>query len=59
VRYTRARHLPPLKILPVTLPTPAWPVGIMTLKNRTPSPVAKLFIACLHDVARPLAKQAL
>jgi hypothetical protein len=31
----------------------------MTLKNRTPSPVAKLFIACLHDVARPLAKQAL
>jgi len=32
------------------------PVGIVTLKNRTLSPVAKLFIDHAHDVARPLAK---
>lgn len=27
-------NLPPLKVLPVNLPIPPWPVGIMTLKNR-------------------------
>ena len=52
-------HLPPLKVLPVRLPTPAWPVGLMTLKNRTPSPVTKLFIDCLREVTKPLARQAL
>jgi hypothetical protein len=29
----------------------------MTLKSRTVSPVAKLFIDCAHEVARPFAKQ--
>jgi hypothetical protein len=33
------------------------PVGIVTLKNRTLSPVAKLFIDHARDVARPLAKK--
>jgi DNA-binding transcriptional LysR family regulator len=50
-------NIPPLKVLPVTLPVPAWPVGIMTLKNRTLSPVTKLFIECAREVAKPLAKE--
>ena len=48
-------NLPPLKVLPVTLPVPPWPVGIMTLKNRTHSPVTKLFIECAREVVKPLA----
>jgi DNA-binding transcriptional LysR family regulator len=48
-------NLPPLKVLPVKLPIPPWPVGIMTLKNRTISPVAKLFIEHAREVAKPLA----
>jgi DNA-binding transcriptional LysR family regulator len=50
-------HLPRLKVLPVHLPVPAWPVGIMTLKNRTISPVAKLFIDCAREVVKPLARK--
>jgi DNA-binding transcriptional LysR family regulator len=49
-------NLPPLKILPVELPIPPWPVGIMTLKNRTVSPVAQLFIDCARDVANTRVK---
>jgi DNA-binding transcriptional LysR family regulator len=48
-------NLPPLKVLPVTLPIPPWPVGIMTLKNRTLSPLVKLFIECAREVVKPLA----
>ncbi len=48
-------HLPPLKVLPVDFPSPPWPVGIMTLKNRTLSPVAKLFIEYAREVVKPLA----
>lgn len=33
-----------LKILPVALPREPWPVAILTLKGRTISPVANLFI---------------
>lgn len=39
-----------LKILPIKLPAQPRPVGIVTLKNRTQSPVAKLFIECVHRV---------
>jgi DNA-binding transcriptional LysR family regulator len=49
-------NLPPLKILPVKLPIPPWPVGIMTLKDRTLSPVAELFIDRAREVVKPLAK---
>jgi DNA-binding transcriptional LysR family regulator len=45
-----------LKILPVELPTARRPNGIVTLKNRALSPVAKLFIDCAREVAKPLAK---
>lgn len=37
-----------LKVLPIKLPAQPRPVGIVTLKNRTLSPVAKLFVECVH-----------
>ena len=46
-----------LKILPVELPTALRPNGIVTLKNRALSPVAKLFIDCAREVAKPLTKR--
>ncbi len=46
-----------LKILPVELPMARRPNGIVTLKNRAISPVAKLFIDCAREVAKPLAKR--
>jgi len=45
-----------LKILSVDLPFKPWPVGIVTLKNRTLSPAAQLFIECAREVVRPLAR---
>jgi DNA-binding transcriptional LysR family regulator len=42
----------PVKVLPVELPGPPPPVGITSLRNRTLSPVAQLFI----DRAREMAK---
>ena len=45
-----------LKILPVELPEIRVPNGIVTLKNRALSPVARLFIEHARDVAKPLAK---
>jgi DNA-binding transcriptional LysR family regulator len=45
-----------LKALPIDLPMTRRPVGIVTLKNRTISPLARLFIDRAHEVARPLAK---
>jgi DNA-binding transcriptional LysR family regulator len=44
-----------IKILPVDLPVPPWPVGVMTLKNRTVSPVVQLFIERAREVAKALA----
>jgi DNA-binding transcriptional LysR family regulator len=45
------RHLP-LKVLPIELPTPPRPTGIVTLKNRLASPLAELFINCARNLAR-------
>jgi len=45
------------KVLPVDLPIPPWPVGAMTLKNRTLTPVVKLFIDCVREIVKPLAKK--
>src|SRR6476660_8634600 len=47
---------PKLQILSVDLPLARLPVGIVTLKNRTLSPVAQLFIKHAREVAKPLAK---
>lgn len=41
-----------LKVLPVNLPKRPWPVVIMTLKNRTLSPVVERFIQCVREVAK-------
>jgi DNA-binding transcriptional LysR family regulator len=46
-----------LKKLPLSLPGMHTPTNIITVKNRTLSPLADLFIACARDVARPLAGQ--
>jgi DNA-binding transcriptional LysR family regulator len=46
-----------LKVLPVELPTTRRQIGIITLKNRTPSPLAQLFIKCAREIAKPLAKR--
>jgi DNA-binding transcriptional LysR family regulator len=40
----------PIKALPIKLPAQSRPLGIVTLKNRTRSPVATLFIECVHQV---------
>jgi len=46
-----------LKVLPIEMPVHSGPVGIVTLKNRTLSPVAQLFIECAREVAKPLARR--
>jgi DNA-binding transcriptional LysR family regulator len=48
---------PEIKILPVKMPVPPVSIGIVTLKNRTLSPVARLFIQHAREVAKPLAKR--
>jgi DNA-binding transcriptional LysR family regulator len=45
-----------LKRLPIELPIEPFSVAIVTLKNRTLSPLAQLFIDCAREVAAPLAK---
>ena len=42
------------KILPIELPMPQWPVGIVTLRNRTLNPAAQLFIECTRDVVKSM-----
>ena len=43
-----------IRALPVELAVPPRPIGIVTLKNRTPSPLASLFIECARTLSRPL-----
>ena len=47
---------PAFKVLPIDLPTTRRPIGVITLKARTLSPVAQLFIDCAHEVAKALAR---
>jgi len=44
-----------LKALSVEFPAPAWPLAVVTLRNRTPSPVVKLFIEHLQVFSRSLS----
>jgi DNA-binding transcriptional LysR family regulator len=46
-----------LKQLPVNVRLNPYPIGIITLKNRTLGPLAQLFIDCAREVAKPLAKR--
>ena len=41
-----------LAVLPVELPTRPWPVALITLKNRTLSPVVERFLNCTREVAK-------
>jgi len=43
-----------LKALPVDLPAQSWPAVIVTLKNRTLSPVVEHFIQHVRDFTRPM-----
>lgn len=47
---------PWLKALPIELPKTRRPISIVTLKNRSLSPVAELFIARVREVAGQLAQ---
>lgn len=47
-----------IKTLPIGLPVEPMIVGIVTLKNRTISPVAQLFIQAVREVAMPMAPPA-
>ena len=45
-----------LKVLPVKLPrTSAVSVAIVTLKNRTLSPAAEIFVKCVREFAKSMA----
>ena len=49
-------HFCALKALPIELPSRPWLVAIVTLKNRTLSPVVERFIECARHVSKSLAK---
>jgi DNA-binding transcriptional LysR family regulator len=44
-----------IKALPIELVSADAPIGIVTLKNRTLTPVAQLFIDSAREVAKPMA----
>jgi DNA-binding transcriptional LysR family regulator len=46
-----ARRLP-LRALPITFPARPWPLVIVTLKDRTVSPMVDRFIKCAHKVVK-------
>ena len=41
-----------LKALPIDFPARPWPVSVITLKNRSLSPIAQRFLDCAEDVAK-------
>jgi DNA-binding transcriptional LysR family regulator len=47
-----------LKVLPVDLQIPGYPVAILTLKNRVLTPLAGLFIEHAREVAKSLASSS-
>jgi DNA-binding transcriptional LysR family regulator len=50
------QHLLSVKVLPIDLPARPGPAGIITMKKRTLSPVARLFIEQAREVTMPLVK---
>jgi DNA-binding transcriptional LysR family regulator len=46
-----------MKELPVKLPVRPWLITMVTLKNRTLSPIVQRFIECAREVAGDLAKK--
>jgi DNA-binding transcriptional LysR family regulator len=57
ISILRLSKRPGIKVLPVELRYARVPVGIITLKNRTLSPVAQLFIETAREVSKPLARR--
>jgi DNA-binding transcriptional LysR family regulator len=51
-------HRLPLKALPVALPARPWPLLLVTLKNRSVSPVVERFIKCAREVTKSIAESA-
>jgi hypothetical protein len=51
-----AGRFPPLKALPVQLLNKAMPIGMMTLKGRTLTPMMQMFIDNVRAVAKSLVK---
>jgi DNA-binding transcriptional LysR family regulator len=49
------REHPALKVLPVKLYHSRQPVGVTTLKSRSLSPVAQMFIESVRELVKPLA----
>jgi DNA-binding transcriptional LysR family regulator len=47
-----------LKLLPVDLPDRPWSAIVVTLKNRTLSPVVERFIECVREVALTIVNRA-
>jgi hypothetical protein len=45
-----------MRALPVTLHAEALPAQIITLRNRTPNPIAKLFTDELREFSKSLTK---
>jgi DNA-binding transcriptional LysR family regulator len=54
-RYALSSSPTTIKALPIELASAHIPVGIVTLKNRTLTAVAQLFIDCAREVAKPMA----
>ena len=52
LRFGAGAH--PIKVLRVKIPTHGRPIGILTMKNRTLSPLAHLFIASAREVAQSI-----
>ena len=46
----------PIKVLPVEHTARPWPIGVVTLKSRTVSPVVQTFLKYVRQVAKPMAK---
>jgi hypothetical protein len=46
-----------IKALPVDVPKIGRPIGVLTLKNRTLSPVAQLFMQCAREVASAMGNK--
>jgi DNA-binding transcriptional LysR family regulator len=44
-----------LNVLPIELPVHRYPVGIVTLKNRTLGPVVQLFIQRAREIAQAVS----
>ena len=52
MRYGAERSL--LRLLPIELPPWGLPVAIVTLKNRSLTPTARLLLDCVRELAQPL-----